>query len=94
MSIKEIKENFEFAVAQVREQDPNARNGPNDDEKLKFYGLYKQATIGKCDTPQPWAVQVVARAKWDAWNKLGNMSKIDAMTKYCDLFMSMSEKYE
>lgn len=39
------------------------RNGPpkpntSNEEKLKFYSLYKQATEGDCTAPQPWAVQV------------------------------------
>lgn len=44
--------------------------------------LIMQATIGTCAEhggSQPWAVQVEARAKWDAWKKLGDMSKDEAM---------------
>jgi len=89
----EIQENFEFAVEQIRASNAPGSNGPTDNEKLKFYGLYKQATLGVCTSPQPWAIQVVDRAKWDAWNALGNMSKETAMTKYCDLYMTVSAKY-
>ena len=32
---------------------------------LQLYGLYNQATVGDVNTPQPWAVQFEARAKWD-----------------------------
>lgn len=91
---KEIKENFEFAVEQVRSSDSNSSTGPTDNEKLEFYALYKQATVGKCNTTCPWAFNVVDRAKWDAWNNLGNMSKNNAMIKYCDLYMDISGKYE
>jgi acyl-CoA-binding protein len=92
MSDKEIQENFDFAVEQVRNA-PKDTKGPSDAERLKFYGLYKQATIGKCNTSQPWAINVVERAKWDAWNELGNMNKKTAMTKYCDLYLTVSAKY-
>ena len=34
-------------------------------EKLACYGLFKQVTVGDNTTPQPWAMQVTARAKWD-----------------------------
>jgi acyl-CoA-binding protein len=34
---------------------------------LQIYGLYKQATVGDNTGAQPWAVQVEARAKWEAW---------------------------
>lgn len=89
----EIKSNFDFAVQQVRNSESNGKKGPTNEEKLQFYGLYKQATVGPCNTTQPWAFQVVERAKWDAWNVLGNMSKEDAMIKYCELYMETSEKY-
>ena len=31
---------------------------------------------------QPWAVQVEARAKWDAWNSRKGMTKDAAMAAY------------
>ena len=37
---------------------------PSNDLKLKFYGYYKQATVGKCNASQPWAIDMVNRAKW------------------------------
>lgn len=89
MSKSEIEDNFNFAVEQIRNTESKG-SGPSDAIKLQFYALYKQATIGKCNIPQPWALQVVDRAKWDAWNKLGNMSKETAMTKYCELYMEHS----
>jgi len=91
---KEIKENFDYAVEQIRSSKPRSTNGPTNTEKLKFYALYKQATIGKCNTAQPWAFNVVDRAKWDAWDALGSMSKTDAMIEYCDLYIQTSDKYE
>ena len=41
---------------------------PNNAQLLELYALYKQATVGDVNTAQPWAVQMEARAKWDAWN--------------------------
>ena len=35
-----------------------------DDQKLQFYGLFKQCTIGDVNTKQPWAINMVAKAKW------------------------------
>ena len=72
---KEIKENFDFAVNQIRNSKQTKSGSPTNEQKLKFYGLYKQATLGKCNTPKPWAIQVEAYAKWNAWNDLGNMKK-------------------
>lgn len=90
---EEVKSNFKYAVEEIRNSETNNNNGPSNEEKLKFYGLYKQATIGKCNIAQPWAIQIVERAKWDAWDALGNMTKETAMMKYCDLYMQISQKY-
>lgn len=87
-----LQEQFDFAVEQVRTL-PSGSNGPTDKEKLIMYGLYKQATAGNCNISQPWAVQVEARAKWDAWNSRKGMSKDDAMSAYCDEFLKLSDKY-
>lgn len=38
--------------------------GLSNDQKLQFYGLYKQATVGDVNTPQPWSINMVAKAKW------------------------------
>ena len=49
---------------------------------LGFYGLYKQATAGKCDTPRPNWYQTQAKHKWDAWKSLGDMPSEIAMENY------------
>ncbi|KAK9819150.1 hypothetical protein WJX81_002475 [Elliptochloris bilobata] len=65
------------------------RNGPkmesSNETKLKFYGYFKQATLGDVQGSQPWAVQLEARAKWDVWAKLKGMSKEEAMQHYINL---------
>jgi acyl-CoA-binding protein len=88
---KELEENFQFAVNQVRESKPEkGKKDISNEEKLKFYALYKQATHGKCNISQPWAINVVDRAKWDSWNALGTMSQISAKEKYCDLYLKVN----
>lgn len=52
------------------------------DTPPQLYGLYKQATIGDCNTAKPNLFQFVARAKWDAWNALKGMSKDEAAESY------------
>lgn len=51
---------------------------------LEFYGLYKQATIGKCNIGKPGLFALQAKAKWNAWNDLKDMSQDVAMQKYVD----------
>lgn len=57
---------------------------PSKELLLKFYGYYKQATIGPNNQPKPSFWDVVNRAKWQAWDNLGNMSKEKAMEEYVD----------
>lgn len=51
---------------------------------LSFYGLYKQATVGACNIPKPGIFNLQAKAKWNAWNDLGDTTKDAAMSRYVD----------
>ncbi|KAK0421232.1 hypothetical protein QR680_015126 [Steinernema hermaphroditum] len=55
------------------------------DEKLTYYGLYKQATEGPCTKPKPSFWNVIEGYKWDAWNKLGNKDSEESKREYIDL---------
>ncbi|KAK0136166.1 Acyl-CoA-binding domain-containing protein 5A [Merluccius polli] len=57
---------------------------PSNDMMLKFYSFYKQATLGPCSIPRPGFWDAVGKAKWDAWNSLGDMPKEEAMAAYVD----------
>lgn len=57
---------------------------PSYDLQLKFYAYFKQATEGANHYPKPSFWEVVKKAKWDAWTRLGNMTKEEAMTHYVD----------
>ena len=35
-----------------------------------------QATFGSCNKDKPGVFDLVGRAKWDAWNKLGSMDQV------------------
>ncbi|WKX99398.1 hypothetical protein Q1695_014353 [Nippostrongylus brasiliensis] len=52
------------------------------DEKLVFYSLFKQATIGPCNVPAPAFWNVVQKFKWDSWKNLGDMSSSTAKAHY------------
>ncbi|XP_038076462.1 enoyl-CoA delta isomerase 2-like isoform X2 [Patiria miniata] len=58
---------------------------PGNEVKLKMYALFKQVTVGKCNAPKPGAFDFVGKAKWSAWNDLGDMTKDDARQKYVDV---------
>lgn len=54
----------------------------SNDQKLTFYALFKQATIGPCNTPKPSLLYVYDRTKWNSWNDLGKMNKDEAILRY------------
>lgn len=41
-----------------------------------FVSLSFQATEGPCNSPKPGMLDFVKKAKWDAWNSLGNLSQV------------------
>ncbi|KAL3525619.1 hypothetical protein ACH5RR_013991 [Cinchona calisaya] len=53
--------------------------------RMQFYALQRVANEGPCRGPQPMVFKVSARAKWNAWQKLGNMSTNMAMEQYVAL---------
>jgi acyl-CoA-binding protein len=54
----------------------------SNDQKLAFYALFKQATVGPCNTPKPSILSMVDRAKWNAWNDIRKLSKDEAIVRY------------
>ncbi|KAK2398641.1 hypothetical protein P8452_06045 [Trifolium repens] len=62
----------------------------DDDLEMELYGLHKVAMEGPCRASQPMALKLSARAKWNAWQKLGNMSPEVAMERYISL---LSDKF-
>lgn len=49
-----------------------------------FYSLFKQISEGENKTKAPSKLKIVEKYKWDAWKKLGKMSKEEAMKKYIE----------
>lgn len=45
----------------------------DDAQKLQFYALYKQATIGTCNIPRPGFFDFVGKAKWYALNRFADL---------------------
>ncbi|GMT08784.1 hypothetical protein PFISCL1PPCAC_81, partial [Pristionchus fissidentatus] len=51
-------------------------------EMVTMYALYKQATLGPCRGSQPGIWNPEGRGKWEAWSRLGDMDKDEAMEIY------------
>lgn len=84
--MSDIKTQFEAAVAQSKQLDER----PDNATLLKIYSLYKQATEGDATGERPSFTDMVARAKWDAWNAHKGKSKEQAMQEYIDLIDDLS----
>ena len=74
---------FEDACARMSSEDiKDAVGAMSNDDKLEFYGLFKQATVGDNGTQRPGMFDPKGRAKWDAWEAKKGMSKDDAEAAY------------
>ncbi|KAK3824996.1 MAG: diazepam binding inhibitor-like protein [Benniella sp.] len=79
---------FEAAAEKIK----TLKESPNNDNLLKLYGLYKQATVGDINTARPgmMSLDLAAKAKWDAWNGKKGTSKEDAEKEYIALVAELT----
>lgn len=61
------------------------RRAPDNDTLLALYSLYKQASVGDVAGARPGTLDVVNRAKYDAWSQRRGMAREAAMTEYVAL---------
>ena len=61
----------------------------DDNGKLKLYGLYKQATVGDCNTDKPGFLDFKGKAKWEAWNKVKGKDKEVAKQEYVEYVLTL-----
>ena len=74
---------FEDATARMSSQDvADQVSALSNEDKLEFYGLFKQATVGDCNTERPGMFDPKGKAKWDAWDAKKGMSADDAKAAY------------
>lgn len=59
----------------------------DNDTKLYFYAHYKQSLIGDCNISRPVGLfNLSEKLKYDAWNNLKGLSKIQAKKNYINKF--------
>ncbi|MEO1052052.1 MAG: acyl-CoA-binding protein [Bacteroidota bacterium] len=80
-------EDFENAVSQSKE----LSSRPSNEDLLKLYSLYKQATEGDNNGERPGGFDFKAIAKFDAWEKLKGKSKEEAMSDYVNLVNKLNQ---
>lgn len=71
----------------------NLASTPSNDELLKLYGLYKQATVGDNTSARPSALNFKDKYKWDAWEELKGTSQEEAEQKYIAFVEELQQKY-
>lgn len=79
--------------ANAAQQVHNLSKKPSNEELLNLYGLYKQATVGDNNTPQPGFLDIKGKAKWSNWNERRGTTKTNAMNDYISLVEELKKKY-
>jgi len=79
--MSDIEAAFGKAVGDV-EQLPER---PDNQDLLRLYALFKQATQGDVAGDRPGMMEFVRRAKYDAWAGLQGTPQEDAMQSYIDV---------
>lgn len=80
------QEEFEKAAESAKK----LTNVGNED-LLSLYGLYKQATVGDCNTDKPGFFDMKGQAKWTAWDSRRGTDKEKAMKRYIRLVEKLSK---
>jgi acyl-CoA-binding protein len=80
-----------FAAAAKDAQQLKKR--PDDEDMLRLYAQYKQASEGDVTGERPGAFSFVDRAKYDAWAKLKGTDSTKAMESYIKLVERLKKTY-
>ena len=66
---------------------------PTNNELLSLYKYYKQSVVGNNDTTKPGLLNIRAKAKWEAWTSVKDLSKHNSEVEYIKLVNEMIKKY-
>lgn len=80
-----LEATFEKAVALASAKDEGGAWSLSSAEQSTLYGCFKHVKQGPCQGDRPGMFSPVARQKYDAWNKLKDTTKEDAMQQYVDI---------
>lgn len=72
------------AFEQAQKDIKTLTSRPGNDDLLFLYAHYKQGVEGDVSGKRPGMLDMVGRAKYDAWAQLKGMSQADAQQKYID----------
>ena len=66
---------------------------PNDNELLELYGLFKQATVGDNNQPEPGFLDFKGKSKHAAWLKNKGKDTHDAEVEYITIVNKLISSY-
>eukprot|EP00461_Guttulinopsis_vulgaris_P002030 UN02031 len=65
----------------------------NNEDRLRLYAYYKQATKGPNDTPKPGMLDFERTAMWNAWSQLKGVSKVEAKIAYVEFVHKLNPNW-
>ena len=86
----DIKAAFEQAQKDVK----TLTKRPSNDDMLFLYAHFKQAAEGDVKGSRPGMLDMVGRAKYDAWAKLKGTKADAAMQKYVDKVAALLKSHK
>lgn len=78
--MSDLQQAFQQAQADIK----TLSGRPSNDDLLTLYANYKQGTDGDVSGKRPGMLDMVGRAKYDAWAALAGTSREAAMQAYVD----------
>ncbi|GAA6024678.1 hypothetical protein JCM8202_000437 [Rhodotorula sphaerocarpa] len=89
-----IHARFERAVDMIQSLPKSGPIQTTYEQKLHLYSFYKQATEGDISGSRPGILDILGRAKWDAWNKCKGLSSLEAERLYVDALIRVLRGYK
>ncbi|CAB3376204.1 acyl-CoA-binding protein homolog 1 isoform X2 [Cloeon dipterum] len=84
-----LDERFNKAAEDVK----NLKTSPANDELLEIYALFKQGSVGDCNTDKPGMLDFKGKAKWEAWNGKKGQTQDAAKEAYIAKVEELKTKY-
>ena len=86
----DIKAQFQQAIKDVE----TLTKRPSNEDFLFLYAHFKQANGGDVKGDRPGLLDMVGRAKYDAWAKLKGIKPDDAMKRYVDKVAALLKSHK
>lgn len=91
--MSDLETDFQQAVEKVRNAPADGDFKPSRDYMLTMYALYRQGTDGDVSGKRPGMLNVVARAKHDAWAAIRGKDRQTAMREYIAEVDNVQQQY-